>query len=110
MPQKLKLEGDASQRFQTTLGDQSVFIELAWHDISESWFLGIELADGTPVTKGRRLSTNTFALEGILTPNFAGDLVALSLVTPSTELTRDSWTTTHTLTYYAEGESVEFSE
>lgn len=107
MPQQLKLEADASQRFQTTLADQAVYIDLSWQDISESWFLSLELTDGTPIVGARRVSTNTPILQGILTPGFKGDLVAVSLATPVAELARDSWTTTHTLTYYEEGESVE---
>lgn len=104
MPQQINLESDASQRFQTTLGEQVVYIDLFWHDISSSWFITLEAADGSYIVKTRRMSTNTRVLKGVLTPGFEGDLVAVSLATPVQELARESWETTHKLTYYTEAE------
>ncbi len=102
--QTLKLEGDASQKFQTTLGGQVVDIELRWNVSVESWFFSMFLTDGTTVIKSRRLSTNNNALSGILIDNFIGAIVPVSLVTPVQELSRNAWTTTHALTYFDEGE------
>ena len=105
MPKTLKIEDDASQRFQTTLGGQTVVVRLYWNAVSESWFVDLYKPDGTALTIGRRLSTNTPAFAGILI-DFEGDLVPQSYNTPETELSRTSWGTTHKLVYYAASEPI----
>jgi len=105
MPKTLKIESDASQRFQTTLGGQTVILRLYWNTVSASWFLDLYKPDGTAISTGRRLSTNTPVFAGVLV-DFEGDLVPQSYSTPATELARDSWGTTHNLVYYATSESI----
>lgn len=102
--QTLNISSDPSQRFNTTLGGQSVILEVYYQDASASWFLNLYLGDETPIIKGRRLFTNNDCLRHVYKDTFTGSIVPVSVVTPVEELNRTSWGTTHTLTYYPEGE------
>jgi hypothetical protein len=106
MPQQINLEADASFRFQTTLNDQTVYISMLWQPTTATWIFSMEHDDGTSIIQGRRMVTNQNVLDGVLADPFTGKLVPVSINPPVGELQRDSWVTTHMLTYYAEGESV----
>lgn len=107
MPKILKIEDDARQKFQTTLGDVTVSIRLYWNATSESWFLDLMKPSGQPICMGRRLSTNVPAFGALLLPDFPGTLVPKSTTLPATELSRNSWSTTHKLVYYGPSETID---
>lgn len=99
----INLQGDASQRLSTTLGGQSVIIELWWNDLIGSWFISLKNTNDTPICTGRRLSAGNRVFEHVLI-DFEGDLVPEPLTTPAQELGRNSWGITHKLVYYGSEE------
>lgn len=103
MALQLQLNSQASQRFQVTLDGQSVIIEVFWNETYQCWFMNLKQTDETPISTGRRLSTNNKTFEHVLV-DFSGDFVPESLVTPNTALGRNSWGNTHQLVYYGADE------
>ena len=92
------VSNDASQRFRMVLDETTYVLELYYQDTSESWFANLRAADNTPISMGRRLSTNVPIFTHLLT-GLEGGIAAISLVSPVRELGRFPWGITHNLVY-----------
>lgn len=106
--QTVPITNDASLRFNTTLGGQTVTIESRYSPASLGWHFTITLSDGTAVVSGARMQSGVRLLLNIPS-DFSGDLVALPLTKPDAPLGRNPWGNTHRLVYFTDEEIVELN-
>ncbi len=96
--QSINVSNDASQRMRTILGGQNVRLKIKWVEAGELWEIELSEQDGTPIASGLRLQSGYPVMRSILT-DFVGDIVAIPLATPETDLGRNAWGQTHKLVY-----------
>lgn len=100
MPQEIYLTDDARQLFRTRLGGADVVVRAWWQPLDESWYIGLALADGTPIVAAARLSERARLLHDRPTP-LPGELRLEGTGAPG----RRPWRATHRLLFYDRGEA-----
>lgn len=95
------ITNEARQSVTVALGETVYVLRLYYQRCSESWFMDLLDETRQTISASRRLSTNTSIFGNIVT-GLQGNIVPASLVSPSVELGRNPWGSTHTLVFIEE--------
>jgi hypothetical protein len=101
---KIKVSTDTNQTFKILLNNQLVRITLAWHDISNAWFISIyDINKNITYMKNKKINNNVFLFDSYYNL-FSGDIVAFSTSSPYKNIEKEDFNSIYGLYYLTPAE------
>ena len=91
------------QTLTTTLGGQSLHLEVWWQPLTSRWYLSVADLEDAPIALGRQIAP---LVRLVRATAFAGDIAAIPRrVDDLGDIGRQGWQATHDLTYFTAAET-----